>query len=271
SKPVVDANPSLHFNYDTPGSGGFMFFTNFAEPPFDDPLMRRAFNNAIDYDELANQIMGGMADPAVGLYQPIVPWALALQGTDRETAEALMDEAGWSMGEGGMRARDGQPLAITLLTYPQQPDSDLIARAIQAQLRPYGVEINIGLVDDITAYTNENDSGWHAAIISGNQVGFGGMPEAFIVNYLRSDGTRNPGPLQNAELDALSDELGITVDPARRTEILHRIQEIAIAEEAYAFPLIFSRPRVVVNDAYRNYQPGFNLFHVSWETAPAAD
>ena len=271
SKPVVDANPSLHFNYDTPGSGGFMFFTNFAEPPFDDPLMRRAFNNAMDYDELANQIMGGMADPAVGLYQPIVPWALALQGTDRETAETLMDEAGWSMGEGGMRARGGQPLAITLLTYPQQPDSDLIARAIQAQLRPYGVEINIGLVDDITAYTNENDSGWHAAIISGNQVGFGGMPEAFIVNYLRSDGTRNPGPLQNAELDALSDELGITVDPARRTEILHRIQEIAIAEEAYAFPLIFSRPRVVVNDAYRNYQPGFNLFHVSWETAPTAD
>lgn len=270
SKPVVDATPGLHFNFETPGSGGFMFFSNFAQAPFDDPVMRRAINNAIDYEELANQIMGGMADQAVGLYQPIVPWALALQETDRAVAEALMDEAGWTVGANGMRSRDGQPLAIRLLTYPQQPDSDLIARAIQAQLRPYGVEVSIGLVDDITAYTNENDTDWEGAVISGTPVGFGGMPESFIFNYLSTGGSRNPGPLENAELDGLGEELAVTIDPDRRTAILHRIQEIVIDEEAYAFPLIFSRPRVVVNDAWRDYQPGFNLFHVSWETAPSA-
>lgn len=156
-----------------------------------------------------------------------------------------------------------------MLTYPQIPESELMARALQAQLRPFGVELSIRSVDGINAVMQSGSDDWHVGLVGTNPpLGYGGSPESFIFNYLVSGGFRNTGPLENAELDALANELAVTVDPGRRTDILHRIQEIVIVEEAYGFPLTSNRRRVVVNDAYRAYQPDFVQIHVSWDTAP---
>ncbi len=269
AKPVVDQTPGVHFNYGTPGTGGFMLVMNLQQAPFDDRLVRQALIKAINYDEIANTVFAGVFDVATSWYAPIFPWSVQNQATDIEAAAALLDEAGWTLGADGMRAKAGQPFTIVLIIYPQQPDLVPMSNAVQSQLKAIGINVEIQSVDDINNAMLENTVAWNAALI-GNSTTSWGSPEPALRRYYRSDGDRNYGKFANAEIDALTDELAITIDPVRRTAILQRIQAIMVVEEPYAFNMNMSKGRVIVNDRYQDYQPGFSLYHVSWQTKPAA-
>lgn len=270
AKPVVDQTPGVHFNYGTPGTGGFMLVMNLQQAPFDELLVRQALIKAVNYDEIANAVFAGVFDPATSWYAPIFPWSVQNQATDVDAAATLLDQAGWTLGADGMRAKDGQPFNLVLIIYPQQPDLVPMSNALQSQLKAIGINVEIQSVDDINNAMLENTVAWNAALI-GNSTTSWGSPEPTLRRYYKSDGDRNYGKFSNAEIDALTDELAVTIDPARRTEILQRIQEIMVVEEPYAFNMNMNKGRVIVNDRYQDYQPGFSLYHVSWQTKPAAD
>jgi len=68
---------------------------------------------------------------------------------DPARANAALDEAGWMMGEGGVRMKDGQPLKVTLWT---QSDSIFrrLSEVMQAQLKAVGIEAEITTFDSST-------------------------------------------------------------------------------------------------------------------------
>jgi peptide/nickel transport system substrate-binding protein len=86
--------------------------------------------------------------------------------------------------------------------------------------------------------------------------------------YFVTGGDRNYAGYSNLQVDALTEELSQTFDPQRRQEILTELQRIKIEEEPYQFFVNFHTGRVIVNERYRDYQPGFALYHVSYETRP---
>jgi peptide/nickel transport system substrate-binding protein len=268
AKPVVDAQEGIYFNYGTPGTGGFRMALNLQEPPFNDIAVRQAIIRAIDYDEIANDVMDGVFTPATGFYPPFFPFAIANQATDVAAAQQLLDEAGWTPDADGVRAKDGTPLEVILLIYPQQPDLVPISEAIQAQLAEIGFAVEIRSVDNINAALGPDGEEWDAGLVSTGSTTFGGAPEPVLRRSFVTGGDRNYAGFSNAEIDALTEELGRTFDEQRRTEILTRVQEILIVEEPYQFYVNFSTGRVIVNERYRDYQPGFALFHVSYETRP---
>lgn len=249
-------------------SGGPRLFFNVRRAPFDETAVRRAFSLGINYDALANSVMDGVFGTANGFYPPGYAWAIQNQRTDVEAARGLLEEAGWRMGDDGVRVRAGAPLEAVFLVYPQQPDWTTLATAVQGQLREIGFRLQIRQVDDINA-AMKSEMDWNVAINSPGIVTTGGAPDPMLSDYLRTNAARNFGGVADTELDGLIDELSRTFDATRRAELLARIQQVVIVEKAYEVRLVFTRSKAVVGRAFRNYAPSPTLKHVTYETRPA--
>jgi peptide/nickel transport system substrate-binding protein len=267
-KPVVDATPGIHFVHGTPGTSAYVGFMNIAAAPFDDVRARQALMLAIDYDEIANTVFGGVLQQATSLYNPLFPFAVENYRTDTAAAGALLDGAGWTMGANGIRQKDGQDLAINLIIYPQQPDLVPMSNAIQAELQAVGMAVAIQSSDDIYAAMSPGGLDWDFGITA-EGPGNLGIPEPFLRRYLADGSQRNFAGYDNDELQGLIDTLSSTVDPAARNTILQRIQVILVEEDPYVFSIVHQKGRAVVNDAYAGYQPAFALFHLGWDTKPS--
>ncbi|MDX2034290.1 MAG: ABC transporter substrate-binding protein [Blastocatellia bacterium] len=249
--------------------GGPRIILNLRNAPFDEVAVRQAFRAGLDYESLARDVMEGVGEIATGFYPSIYPWAVPNQKGDPAAAARLLEAAGWLASGEGPRMKNGKPLELVFLTYPQQPDWAKIATAMQAQLAAIGVRVRIRQVDDINSAMRaamNADAAWHAAINSPGLVTTGGAPDPFLREHLHSGGERNFGGVRDAELDWLLDELGAAFASGRRTEILRRIQQIVIEEKAYEVRPVFLRARVVAGARWRGYQPSPQLHHLTWET-----
>jgi peptide/nickel transport system substrate-binding protein len=163
--------------------------------------------------------------------------------------------------------KDGERLALILAIYPQQPDLVPLSTAVQAQLARVGIAAQVVSFDGINQALMDPSNRWDLAMVSTGAAGWGRV-QSFLTSYLLPGARRNYGGYDNAEVTALVAELATEADPARRTAILHRIQTILWEEDPYAFSFNIHLGRVVVNDRYACYRPGFALYHVSWQTAP---
>ncbi len=268
AKSVVDATDGVNFVYGWPSSGGFRAILNTQESPFDDPAVRKAFNRAIDYAVLANDVMDGVVKQATGFFPEWVPFSIQNQVTDLEQAKQLLDEAGWVVGDDGIREKDGERLSIIMLIYPQQPDLVPISEAIQAQVLEAGIEVEIQLVDSIFDALTDESTVWDVGVTSGGSLSFGGSPEQSLLTYDHSEAYRNWAGHTNPELDALIDELAVTFDSEKRTEILKEFQRVRVEEDPQQFFLTFHTTRFIVNDNYQDYHPGMALYFVHYLTTP---
>lgn len=265
--PVIEATPGVHFVAGTPGTGGFLGFFNSSKAPLHDPLVRRALLKAIDYEHIAQTVFKGLRATATGLYNADFAWAVENYITDRDTAARLLDEAGWTLGSDGRRSKDGVPLELTILIYPQQPDLVPMSNDLQAQFNTLGITLAVQSVDDIYAGMMEGTVEWDIAVSSEGTVSWG-ITEGFLNRYVSSTSERNYAGYANERVDQLIAELTITIDLARRHAVLREIQEILYDEDPYVFMFAIAKGAVVVNDLYRNYEPGFALHHITWQTQP---
>jgi peptide/nickel transport system substrate-binding protein len=267
AKPVVDATPGMEFSVGILDSRGFMMFLNSKLPPFDDVTVRKAVARFIDTTELAEVVFDGVFAPAESIYSPAFPYAVANQRMDRDEAMALLDTAGWAVGDDGIRSRDGAKLAITILIYPSQPDLTPMSTALQAQLRELGVEVSIRSVDDIAAAMADLDS-WHGAL-SSSSFGNWGQPENFLSSTVVTGAPQNTTGYSNAEIDRLAGELAEELEPARQTELLAEIQDVLVNQDPFGIQLVFQQTRAIVNDRFAGFAPGFQNQFFNWQTAPA--
>ena len=112
-----------------------------------DVRLRRAIALAIDRGELIAGATHG-SGVTVDADQPRNGWAydanLAPIRYDAAAAKRLLDAAGWKVGPGGTRVKDGRPLELTLSIAPQGINgSVLVAATIQQQLHNVGIAVTI--------------------------------------------------------------------------------------------------------------------------------
>lgn len=245
----------------------FMLEFNQRSAPFDDPLVRTAVYAGIDYDALATQVMNGLYAPATGLYAGSRPWAEQTQRFDADRAAALLDRAGWTRTGDGIRTRGGTPLTFTLNTYPQQPDSDTLALAVQAQLKTAGIEVKISQVPDINAVV-EQPSGWQAAIVANGFISFGGDYITPLLNHLRTGGPSNVTGVADPALDALIDRVAVELDATARDQLLRQVQTL-VADRGYLGYLGMRKGAVVAGPRWREYAVPIANLWVGPLTAPA--
>ena len=144
--PQVRAISGVHVIM-TPVNDMHVLQFNTVGPVVGDVRVRRAIAMAIDRKKLLAAATHG-AGLIVEGDQPANGWArdAGLRGIpyDPQGASRLLDDAGWHMGPGGIRERDGRPLELTIAIAPQGINgSALVATVIQRYLHDAGIAATI--------------------------------------------------------------------------------------------------------------------------------
>ena len=128
-----------------------MMKVNVEDPVLEDVRVRQALSLALDRESMADAVLREPELAATQLFPPsLTAWNqpdLEPLEHDTDAAGALLDEAGWTAGPDGVRTRDGEPLRLTLTTYPDRPELPALATAIQASLEQVGVQVKVDVTN----------------------------------------------------------------------------------------------------------------------------
>jgi peptide/nickel transport system substrate-binding protein len=118
---------------------GEMWFNHADGRATSDPAVRQALVQAVDLGQLQQVLTSGQGSPAT-TFATLAPVACpgdsvsaALPAFDSQAAGQILDDAGWVMGDGGVRAKDGQPLSVTLLHDTSAGPAGVAAAELAAQ------------------------------------------------------------------------------------------------------------------------------------------
>lgn len=118
-----------------------------------DVLVRRAINVGIDRQEMIDHVLNGYGSPAYSVCDQL-PWYNEASEVeyDPEEAAALLDEAGWIMGEDGIREKDGEKAELNLLYSTGDTVRQALAADFADQLKELGISCTLEGVGWDTAY-----------------------------------------------------------------------------------------------------------------------
>jgi ABC-type transport system substrate-binding protein len=133
------------------GSRQYYITMNTQEPPLDDPLVRTAINYAVDKEGIVDTVFQGLYSVAnAPIFNPVIDGHIdaGVFEYDPEKAKELLEEAGWTVGDRGIREKDGQKLIIDLHTRKGSTPGDIeIAELVQAMLLDVGISVELALHD----------------------------------------------------------------------------------------------------------------------------
>ncbi|UED87833.1 ABC transporter substrate-binding protein [Streptomyces profundus] len=212
---------------------------NTADPVLADPAVRQALQHGIDREEFVDAFYGEGVEPATDVVSRGHRFY-----TDRgellahrpEVSRSLLEDAGWTEGADGIRAKEGQRLDITL-TFA---GTDIGTAAsgweyLQSRLADIGIALELRQVSEAEQADIRASDDWQLAVYQGASRGDADGIAAFYSTELTTWGGQAPRP----DVDALLAEQATTVDPDER----HRLVDEAattIIEQGYGIPLFDS-------------------------------
>ena len=230
---------------------GYMAF-NMEKEPFDDPLVRKAINMAINKEEIVDAFYNGLADTATSPLPPSL-WShddtLEKYDYNIEEAKKLLAEAGY---ENGFETE----LYTMSNPRPYLPEPMKIAEAIQSDLSEIGITADIVSMEWAT-YLDDTKSGKHSMAMYG-WTGVMADPDNFL--YPNLSKTNAEVPAQNIafyksdEFTSLITEARETIDQDKRTELYQEAQQL-FQEDAPWVMLAYTTPPLAQSDYVEDYKP----------------
>ncbi|GAB2678677.1 ABC transporter substrate-binding protein [Thalassiella azotivora] len=124
---------------------------NTQHPVLSDVRVRQAISLALDRPGMAEAVLREEDLAATQLLPPsLAAWhqdEVEPLTHDPARAQRLLADAGWTPGPDGVLQRDGQPLALTLTTYPDRAELPALATAIQAALKDVGIDLTVDVTN----------------------------------------------------------------------------------------------------------------------------
>ncbi|ANG84421.1 ABC transporter substrate-binding protein [Microbacterium aurantiacum] len=206
----------------TPSSDYWYLALNEAREPWSDVRVRQALAYAIDRDAIVQAVSYGTA----ALNQLAIPeqsvWYTEYDeySTDLDTAQALLDEAGFTGG------------TLDLLATSDYPETVTAAQIIASNLEPLGIDVEIRQ-PDFSTWLDEQNTGNFDMLMMG---WLGNIdPDDFYYAQHHTDGASNAQKYSNAEVDALLDAGRIETDPEARKELYAEAATIIADEVSYIY------------------------------------
>jgi peptide/nickel transport system substrate-binding protein len=177
-------------------------------PLFGDRALRRALTMALDRQLLVRSVFDSLGRVGLGPFvraQWSADTTLTQIPFDRQGAMRLLDSLGWRTGADGVRARNGRPLAFTLILPTSSQPRQRFAVLMQEQWRSAGVKVDIERLDN-KAWTERSQQ----HLFDASMGGWGATPTPSGVaqtwtSSATSKGGLNWGRYQNTSFDALVD------------------------------------------------------------------
>ncbi|MFB9831413.1 ABC transporter substrate-binding protein [Actinoallomurus acaciae] len=172
-----------------------------------DVAVRRALIADLDLTDLAKVDSGGGGKRANGLIaDPKICAGDTMTGSvpnfDPNQAKAMLDQAGWVAGPGGIRHKDGAALSISLIFANEEPTTAATAEYIATQWKKLGVDVKLNEQSfDQTSAVVFGKGAWGATLI-----GLGVSNPATLVPFFSSPSPtagNNFGHFANAQYDDL--------------------------------------------------------------------
>ena len=177
-------------------------------PLFGNRALRRALTMAFDRSLLVRSVFDSLGHVGLG---PFVraQWSADTSITqipfDRPGAARVLDSLGWHLGADGVRARQGRPLAFTLMVPTSSKARLSFAVLIQEQLRLAGVKVEIAKFDANAMSERLKTHSFDAAMGALNTTPSpGGLKQTWMSDAAKNGGF-NFGRYMNERFDAEAD------------------------------------------------------------------
>ena len=195
--------------------------------------VRKAVNYAIDRAFIINKLHGGLSTPSTGPLIPASPFyekAVETYPLDLGKARALLDEAGYKPGKDGVR------FALTLDFEPGLPEQQkMVAEYLKSQLRKVGIDVRLYASPDWSSWAERVSNGTHdmtlAITFSWGDPVIGTHRSYMSGNIRKGVAYSNMSGYRNGRVDALLEQAGQEMDPAKRAALYKEFQKI-VADEA---------------------------------------
>jgi peptide/nickel transport system substrate-binding protein len=225
-----------------------------------DVRFRRACALAIDREDLAKRVTGGLGHPGnPGFLPPEHPYRVEVEQYAHDPGEAnrLLDEAGYARrgGTGLREAPDGKPLRFKLLAIPAL---EAVVELVKAGLGRIGVELQVDPVNPLQIFIGQND--YEMAVLF--YAGIAGDPD-YMRDVYSSKVTRHfltAKGYKDDELDELAERQLVTLDEAQRKSIVARMQQI-VARDLPLLHLYYNTPFLVYRRGTFDQWSGRSIFN----------
>jgi len=232
---------------------------NTARPNLSDVRVRKAIAMAIDWDRMNQTIYHGYNVRAVSDLLPsnwAAPVGIKNYPYDLAAAKKLLDDAGWAAGPGGVRAKNGVPLVLSVSTTPSKPANVQAEVQMQQQLKDAGVQLEIKnyptsllFSREGPIYTGHFDTEFTIATNAPDPDNEGLWSGKFIPPHGANTSWLNDPVLTEGSHDAL-----LTFDRAKRKAYYQRMAE-RIHELVPVVYLYWQNSFTAVNSDLKNWKP----------------
>jgi peptide/nickel transport system substrate-binding protein len=212
---------------------------NLRKPMFQDRRVRQAISYAIDKQEIVDGVLLGLGQPATGPYKPgSWPYNPEVQRYPYapDKARALLDAAGWKDRDGdGVRDKDGQALAFTILTNQGNDQRIKAGEIIQRRLQEVGIEVKLRVIEWASFLKEFIYPGRFDATILGWTIPVD--PDGYNIWHSSKTGPRELNFIgySNPEVDRLLEQGRRVLGVDKRRPVYHRLQEILAEDVPYTF------------------------------------
>ena len=253
------------------------------KPQFSDLNVRKAFFLGVNIDQQKQIAWNGLGyeeEPSGSLnlygFQDGYKDSFKTAGLkyDPDEAKKLLDEAGWTEGDDGIREKDGEKLSIVYPIFGEDPTTEALAKSIQAQQKEIGIDVKIEVrasADFSNDFTSKNWDMFSLRFTDSDPFG-----PAYFCQLYCSDSGLNLSGTGTAEIDKqIADDVESQTDSESWTAASMEL-EPKIIEETWGVIPLYNGPSIyVVKKGLANLTPepyvGLDLFgvtpveNVGWE------
>jgi peptide/nickel transport system substrate-binding protein len=230
-------------------------------PALQDPAFRYALGYALDLDRIVEAAYQGAAEPGDTFipsaydsfrWEPPEDEAFTF---DLDRAGELLDEAGYTLGDDGLRTMpDGSPIGtIRLFARTEEVRSQTIMEFFQEWLGEIGIEAEVSVMEsnqltDVILEGNFDAFHWGWFVEPD--------PDAILSVFLcDARGGSSDSWYCNEEYDELYESQNAEVDDAKRIETIKQMQEIIYRDAPYLVTAYTKYGQAVRTDRFACFQP----------------
>jgi peptide/nickel transport system substrate-binding protein len=231
----IDTLTASNFPLVTRGNPGVSFgvYFNESSPIVSDIVVREAIARATNAEEIRDTSLNDEFNVGTSILAATTP-GYADQSEyfefDPAEAESLLDDAGWELGDDGIRAKDGERLSLVVNWITNFGPNQTSLELLQQQLKDVGVELTLQ-GGDVPSFLEKQTSGEFD--ISWQNLS---RADGDVLRTTFSSGAANTLRIDDPTLEALLQQQLATGDPAERATVLADAQE-RIASQYYQIPV----------------------------------
>jgi peptide/nickel transport system substrate-binding protein len=244
---------------------------NLRSPMLKDVKVRKALVLGLNRADLTKALFDGRQEPAIHNLSPKDPWftkdptKVTIYPYSKREAGKLLDEAGWKMGEGGYRFKDGKKLSLVFMTTAGNKVRELVQVYLQSQYKQLGIELvvknqparvffgdtmrklqfgEMAMFAWVSSPENSPRSVLHSVSIPSEKNGWSGQ------NFMS---------WSNKDADTLMDQLDLEFNPAKRVDLVHKITKL-YTDDVPVLPLYYRSDVSVIPTNLKNYRVSGHQF-----------